>query len=131
MKYTAKYSQLVMPDHINVIGTLFGGQMISWMDLAAAKVTYRFLKGTGADGAVTRAIEKVEFKEPVYKGEWVNFDSTVVKTGKSSFQVEVNACAEGREHDKRLACTALITMVAVVKDEQGEYQKLEHGKTVD
>ena len=68
MKYTAKYSQIVMPDNINIIGTLFGGQMVSWMDLAAAKVTYRFLEGTAANGAVTRAIEKVEFKEPVYKG---------------------------------------------------------------
>jgi len=131
MKYTAKYSQLVMPDNINVIGTLFGGQMISWMDLAAAKVTYRFLKGTGSNGAVTRAIEKVEFKEPVYKGEWVNFESTVVKTGRSSFQILVEAYAEGREHDKRLACTALITMVAVVKSKTGEYEKLEHGKSVD
>jgi acyl-CoA hydrolase len=61
----------------------------------------------------------------------VNFESTVVKAGKSSFQVQVDAYAEGREHDKRLACTALITMVAVVKDENGEYQKLDHGKTVD
>ena len=32
-----KYSQLVMPQDSNVIGTLFGGQMVSWMDIAAAK----------------------------------------------------------------------------------------------
>ena len=131
MKYKAKYSQLVMPDNINVMGTLFGGQMISWMDLAAAKVTYRFLKGTKAVGAVTRAIEKVEFKEAVYKGEWVNFESTVVKAGKSSFQIQVDAYAEGRKHGKRLASIALITMVAVCRDENGNLQKLHHGKTVD
>ena len=47
MKYQAKYSQLVMPDDANNVGTLFGGQMSSWMDLAASKVAYRFLKGTG------------------------------------------------------------------------------------
>ena len=46
MNYTAQYSQLVMPDHINNAGTLFGGQMLSWMDLAAAKVAYQFLKNT-------------------------------------------------------------------------------------
>ncbi len=131
MKYLAKYSQLVMPDHINVIGTLFGGQMVSWMDLAAAKVAYRFLQGTDAVGAVTRAIEKVEFKEAVHKGEWVNFESTVVKTGNSSFQVHVDAYAEGREHGKRLACTALITMVAVTRDENDDLQKLVHGRSVD
>ena len=41
----AKYSQFVMPDHINVVGTLFGGQMIAWIDLAAAKVAQRLWKG--------------------------------------------------------------------------------------
>ena len=45
----AKYSQFVMPDHINVVGTLFGGQMIAWVDLAAAKASYRFLKGADID----------------------------------------------------------------------------------
>ncbi len=128
MKYTAKYSQLVMPDNINIIGTLFGGQMISWMDIAAAKVSYRFLKETEAIGAVTRAIEKVEFNEPVYSGEWVNFESTVVETGKSSIKIQVDAYAEGRERGKRLACTAVIIMVSVVKDENGQYHKYEHGK---
>ena len=53
---SAKYSQFVMPDHINVVGTLFGGQMIAWVDLAAAKVAHRFLKGADVDGAVTRTI---------------------------------------------------------------------------
>ncbi len=57
MKYKAKYSQLVMPDDANNVGTLFGGQMIAWVDLAAAKVAFRFLKGADIDGAVTRAIE--------------------------------------------------------------------------
>jgi len=128
MKYTATYSQLVMPDNINVIGTLFGGQMISWMDIAAAKVSYRFLKGTGAIGAVTRAIDKVEFKEPVYSGEWVNFKSTVIETGKTSFKIQVDAFAEGRERGERLACTAVITMVSVVKEKSGQYKKLEHGR---
>ncbi len=128
MKYTATYSQLVMPDNINIIGTLFGGQMISWMDIAAAKVSYRFLKGTGAIGAVTRAIDKVEFKEPVYSGEWVNFKSTVIETGKTSFKIQVDAFAEGRERGERLACTAVITMVSVVKEESGRYQKYEHGR---
>ncbi len=33
----SRYSQLVMPQDANVVGTLFGGQMVSWMDIAAAK----------------------------------------------------------------------------------------------
>ena len=130
MKYQAKYSQLVMPDDANNVGTLFGGQMISWMDLAAAKVAYRFLKGTGVHGAVTRAIDKVEFKEPVYPGEWVNFEGHVSAAGISSFQIIIDAYAEGAENKKRLACTAIITMVAVKKEDDGSYSKCPHGRTL-
>ena len=130
MKYSAKYSQLVMPDDANNVGTLFGGQMISWMDLAAAKVAYRFLQGTGVDGALTRAIEKVEFREPVYPGEWVNFEGFVSKAGNSSFEVIIDAYAEGLKVKKRLACTAIITMVAVKKNSNDEYVKFPHGRSL-
>ena len=130
MNYTAQYSQLVMPDHINNAGTLFGGQMLSWMDLAAAKVAYQFLKNTDAVAAVTRAIEKVEFREPVYSGEWVNFTSVVIKTGKSSVTINVEAFAESKSRGKRLACTAIITMVSVIK--KGDtFVKFRHGNQLD
>ena len=126
---SAKYSQFVMPDHINVVGTLFGGQMIAWVDLSAAKVAHRFLKGTNVDGAVTRTIDKVEFKEPVYLGDWVNFLATIVSIGKTSFTIQVDAYAEGRHSNPRLACVATLVMVAVKKDADGNYKKISHGKT--
>ena len=72
------YSQLVMPQDTNVIGTLFGGQMVSWMDIAAGKTAHRFLKGTAGVVAVTRAIDAMEFKEPVHVGDWVNFTAKIV-----------------------------------------------------
>ena len=113
-------------DAINNAGTLFGGQMLSWMDLAAAKVAYQFLKNTDAVAAVTRAIEKVEFREPVYSGEWVNFTSVVIKAGKSSVTINVEAIAESKSLGKRLACTAIITMVSVIK--KGDtFVKFDHG----
>ena len=127
--YSAKYSQLVMPDHINVVGTLFGGQMIAWVDLAAGKAAFRFLRGADVDGSVTRAIEKVEFKEPVYLGESVNFTSSVISAGKTSFTIEVQAYAEGRKTELRLACFATVVMVSVKKDNEGNYQKVPHGKS--
>jgi acyl-CoA hydrolase len=126
---SAKYSQFVMPDHINVVGTLFGGQMIAWVDLAAAKVAYRFLKSANVDGAVTRTIDQVEFKEPVYLGDWVNFMATIVAAGTTSFKIQVEAHAEGRNSEPRLACVATIVMVSVKKDENGKYQKTPHGQS--
>ena len=124
-----RYSQLVMPQDANVVGTLFGGQMIAWVDLSAAKVAHRFLKGTNVDGAVTRTIDKVEFKEPVYLGDWVNFLATIVSIGKTSFTIQVDAFAEGRHSNPRLACVATLVMVAVKKDADGNYKKISHGKT--
>ena len=130
-EYLAHYSQMVMPNHINVVGTLFGGQMIAWIDLAAAKVAFRFLKGSGADAAVTRVIKEVEFKDPVYSGEWVNFTAIVARAGKSSIEVKVEATAESRESGKRIACVASVIMVSVVKGPDGQYKKFPHGKICD
>ena len=78
VKVIARFSQLVMPNDLNNIGTLFGGKMVSWMDIAAAKVGQRFLRGTAAVGSVTKAIDEVVFSEPVFCGEWVNFSAKVI-----------------------------------------------------
>lgn len=127
----AHYSQLVMPDHLNNVGTLFGGQMISWMDIAAAKAAYRYLRDTEAWGAVTRAIDRVEFTEPVHGGEWITFTGTVIQAGSSSIKIKVDAHAESRKHNKRLACSAIITMVSVIEDSHGQFTKYLHGKKLN
>ncbi len=127
---TVGYSQLVMPQDANVIGTLFGGQMISWMDIAASKAAHRLLKGTEADAAVTRAIDATEFRNPVHVGEWVNFEANIVSLGTSSMTISVKAYAEGRHDERRLACIAEFTMVAVCKKKDGNYEKISHGKQI-
>ena len=127
---TVKYSQLVMPQDANVIGTLFGGQMISWMDIAVSKAAHRILKNSPADAAVTRAIDATEFKEPVHVGEWVNFEAVVTGLGKTSIKVEVKAFAEGRHDQRRLACVSEFTMVAVKEQANGSYTKCIHGQTL-
>lgn len=125
-----RYSQLVMPQDANVIGTLFGGQMISWMDIAVSKAAHRILKNSPADAAVTRAIDATEFKEPVLVGEWVNFEAVVTSLGKSSIKILVKAYAEGRHDEKRLACLSDFTMVAVKEQDDGSYTKCMHGQTL-
>ena len=128
---TVRYSQLVMPQDANVIGTLFGGQMISWMDIAVSKAAHRILKNSPADAAVTRAIDATEFKEPVHVGEWVNFEAVVTGLGKTSIKVEVKAFAEGRHDQRRLACISEFTMVAVKEQADGSYTKCIHGQTLE
>ena len=97
---TIRYSQLVMPQDANVFGTLFGGQMVSWMDISASKAVHRFLKKSEADAALTRAIDAIEFKETVNVGDWVNFEANIISTGKSSIVIKIDAYKESKEIDK-------------------------------
>lgn len=52
--------------------------------------------------------------------------SEIVKTGTTSMVVQVRAYAQSKDHGKRLACTADITFVAVVKDENGSLISFNH-----
>lgn len=105
--------------------------MISWMDLAAAKVSFCFLKDTEARGAVTRAIDEVEFKEPVFVGEWVTMNSAIISVGDSSIKIEVEAFAEGPNSQNRLVCSAIITMVSVIEESEGQFVKFDHNKSIE
>ena len=123
-----RYSQLVMPQDANVLGTLFGGQMVSWMDISASKAVHRFLKDTNADAALTRAIDDIEFKEPVYVGNWVNFEAIIISTGRSSIEIQIDAYKETKDIDKLLACTAKFTFVSVKRLQNGTFEKIDHNK---
>ena len=123
-----RYSQLVMPQDANVVGTLFGGQMVSWMDISASKAVHRFLKDTKAKLALTRAIDAIEFKEPVYVGNWVNFEAKILETGSSSIVIQINAYKESQHIEKVLACKAIFTFVSVKKAPDGTFSKVNHNK---
>ncbi len=59
----------------------------------------------------------------------MNFTATIIGAGKTSFKIKVDAYAEGRNSEPRLACIATIVMVSVKKDEDGNYKKTPHGKS--
>jgi len=126
--FIIKYSQLVMPQDANVLGTLFGGQMVSWMDISASKAVHRFLKGTKADAALTRAIDAIEFKKPVHVGDWVNFEAKIISAGNTSIIIQIDAYKETRKFEKQLACTAKFTFVSVKRLDDGKYEKINHNK---
>ncbi len=52
--------------------------------------------------AVTRAIDSIEFTKPVHVGNWVNFESRIIKTGNSSIVIQVDAYKENHEEDKNI-----------------------------
>src|SRR3982751_5367025 len=81
---------LLLPKDTNAYGTIFGGVILSNIDLASAvearKVApLRF---------VTKAMREVEFHEPVFLGDVVNFYTETVRVGRTSITVRVSVEAE-------------------------------------
>ncbi|RYZ77351.1 MAG: acyl-CoA thioesterase, partial [Proteobacteria bacterium] len=66
-------TQLVLPTHTNALGTIFGGTIMSWIDVAAAIAAQRH---SGKE-VVTASIDSLSFIAPVYKGWVVNLRASV------------------------------------------------------
>lgn len=102
-----------MPANANVYGDIFGGWLMAQMDLAASSVASRHARGR----AVTIAVEGMTFHRPVFIGDEVSVYARLVKTGRTSMQVEVEAWARDRHGDDLNKVTnAAFTFVAVGQD---------------
>ncbi len=108
---------VLLPKDTNSLGTIFGGVILSQLDLAALVGARR----VAPLRYVTRAMRAVEFKEPVYVGDVVSFFAEIVRVGRTSITVRVLVEAErarAGSGDTRVKVTeAEVVLVAV--DEQG------------
>jgi acyl-CoA thioesterase YciA len=107
---------LLLPKDTNALGTIFGGVILSHIDLASA-VEARKL---AARRFVTRAMREVAFHEPVFVGDVVNFYTETLRVGRTSLTVKVVVESErwGAGRGERVRVTeAEVVLVAV--DETG------------
>ena len=102
---------VMTPQQVNLMGTVFGGAILSEIDLAAAIEAHKLHQGH----VVTVAMDKVVFKQPIHIGDLVSFYTEVERVGTTSVTVRVTVWAERRrppfEHVP--VTEALVTMVAV------------------
>jgi acyl-CoA hydrolase len=106
----ARLLHMVFPDHTNHLGTLFGGQALAWMDMAAFIAASRYARST----VVTARSEQVDFNQPIHKGDLVEVIAKIVKVGHSSMKVEVDVVAENLLSGERKLCTqGRFTMIAL------------------
>ena len=106
---------LLLPKDTNPLGTIFGGVILSHIDLASAVEARR----AGAHRYVTKAMREVEFHEPVFLGDVVNFFTETVRVGRTSITVRVSVEAErwGAGHGERVKVTeAEVVLVATDAD---------------
>ncbi|WP_413287565.1 acyl-CoA thioesterase [Bdellovibrio sp. HCB337] len=83
-------TQLVLPSHTNALGSIFGGTIMSWIDIAAAIAAQRHSNKE----VVTASIDSLSFVAPVYKGWVVNLKASVNFTSRTSMEVGVRVDAE-------------------------------------
>ena len=81
----------MMPRDTNAHGTVFGGIILSYIDVAGGVEAVRT---TGHDRFVTVAMKEVIFHEPVFIGDLVSFYAETTKIGKTSITVKVIVEAE-------------------------------------
>lgn len=81
---------LVMPNHTNPQNTIFGGVVMSWIDVVAAMVAERH----STRPVVTVHIDDISFKAPIRIGDHVLIKASLNFVGKSSMLVGVKVLAE-------------------------------------
>ncbi len=103
-------SELMMPHQVNNLGHVFGGELLSMVDRAAAVCAMRH----AGKAAVTVSIDRVDFVEPIYTGELVTCTARVNFVGRTSMEIGVNVEAENLlSGGKRHTNTCLLTFVAI------------------
>lgn len=88
---------VMMPRDTNPHGTIFGGVILSYIDMAGATAARReiaLLGGNPATPIVTVALNRVEFKQPVLVGDVVRFETSVTRLGRTSITMHVRVVAE-------------------------------------
>jgi acyl-CoA thioesterase YciA len=87
---------VMMPRDLNPQGTIFGGVILSHIDMAAHTGSKHFVNQAGGDSPVlvTVAFNRVEFKNPVLVGDIIRCLCSLVKIGRTSITVKVTVEVE-------------------------------------
>lgn len=105
---------MVFPNQTNHYGTLFGGDALRLMDMAAFVTASRHARRP----VVTASSERIDFHVPVRQGQLAEVVGRVISTGRTSLTVEVELWAEDLLSGRRELCTKG-SFVLVAVDEHG------------
>ena len=105
----------MVPRDTNAHGNIFGGVILSHIDLAGAIAASR----QAPRNFVTRAMQEVGFIAPVYVGDVVSFYANVLREGKTSVTIQVIVKAERSNEPRRRVKVTEAEVVYVAVDEDG------------
>ena len=114
---------LAMPADTNQNGDIFGGWLLSQMDLGGGVFASKLAKSR----TVTVAIEAMNFRKPVYVGDLVSVHANLVKIGKTSITVHLEAWVLRRKEMQSILVTdGNFTYVSI--DDEGHPQAVQHAE---
>lgn len=102
-----------MPSDSNIHGDVFGGWIMSQVDIAGSIPAARRAAGRVA----TVAVNAFQFKEPVFVGDLLSFYASVIKTGRTSITVSVEVYAQRQRLDAEVVKVTEATLTYVATDE--------------
>ena len=103
-------SEIMMPQHANNLGHVFGGVILSMMDRTSAVAAIRHAR----NDCVTVSVDRVDFREPIHLGDLVVMKASVNFVGRTSMEVGVRIEAENlRTGVRRHTNSCYLTFVAI------------------
>ena len=103
-------SQLMLPQHSNNLGLVFGGVILAMMDTASAVSAIRHARSI----CVTASVDRVDFREPIHLGDLVIMKCSVNYVGRTSMEVGVRVEAEDLQTgSRRHTNSCYLTFVAI------------------
>lgn len=106
---------LIMHQHLNAGGRLFGGMLMQWVDEVSGVVAMRHC---GTYRVTTAAVDNLQFKEPVYEGEILVMIGYVTYVSNTSMEVEIDSYVERSDGMRYMVNRAFSVMVAVNEKER-------------
>jgi len=102
-----------MPADVNIHGDIFGGWIMSQVDIAGGVTAARRARGRVA----TVAVNSFVFKQPVLMGDVVSFYAEIVRVGNTSITVDVSVYAQRDPHDMQVVKVTEAVLTYVATDE--------------
>ena len=103
-------TEMVLPPDTNALGTIFGGKVMAWIDIAAAMAAGRHARSI----VVTASIDALHFIKSVKLGEYVHIQASVNYAGRTSMEVGVRIESENHlTGERKHAASAYLTFVAL------------------
>jgi acyl-CoA hydrolase len=103
-------TQMVLPQHANVHGSVLGGTVMHWVDLAAALVANRHSRRP----VVTAAFDEMAFLAPIQIGQVALLHARLTLVDRSSMEIRVDVQSEDTlTGERRKTGTAFVTFVAL------------------